>query len=189
MRERIDPERGDWAGEPQVPDVEGGLSAGQGKAHLTLGQQQLDALLAVLTRVREESRARAVLLIDGKGMLLGEVGETSALDITRMGPLAASSVAATSSLAALVGEREFTVLFHQAEDDSIQLTLVEDGVILAVFFGREAPWGLVRLRSRKASREIQDILRHAGAQRQEPSWLLDPPGEITAQDIEEFFTF
>jgi predicted regulator of Ras-like GTPase activity (Roadblock/LC7/MglB family) len=159
-------------------------------AGLALREKDLDALLPVLTRLREGSHSRAVLLIDSGGGVLGEVGETLGLDLTALGRLAASSVTATSSLAQVIGEKEFTILFHQGERESIHLTLVEEGVILAVLFGKGAALGLIRLRVRKASEEVKRILRGSEGRSSRTTWWAEgPPSEITAQDIDDLFTF
>ena len=46
----------------------------------------------------------------------------------------AGNVAATDGLAKLIGEKEFSILFHEGERDNIHISLVAQRVILVVIF-------------------------------------------------------
>ena len=151
------------------------------------GEQQ--ALLAALARVHLASGARALLLIDVGGRLLAEVGETKDLDVAAFASLTARNIATTAALARLVGEEDFSILFHQGRKDSIHISLLGDSAILAVIFGRSASLGMVRLRVGKAAAEIQRIVQKLQRRRSLPGRLESSPlCDITERDIDEFFT-
>jgi len=59
--------------------------------------------------------------------------------------LVAGSFAATKEMAKLLGEEEFSALYHQGENDNIQLSLVGDRTILTVIFDDSTTLGMVRL--------------------------------------------
>ena len=60
-------------------------------------------------------------------------------------------------MARLLGEEEFSVLFHQGRRDNIQLTLVGDRTILATVFDERTTIGMVRLYAKEAAENLQKI--------------------------------
>ena len=66
-------------------------------------------------------------------------------------------MAATDGLARLIGEKEFSILFHEGEKDNIHISIVAQRVILVVIFDERSSLGLVRLRVKKASGELNDV--------------------------------
>lgn len=110
-----------------------------------------------LERLCIETKASAVLLIDKAGQLITSAGDTSALDIPSFATLSAADFAATSNLADLIGEHDFSTLFHQGIDKSIYVSLISDQVILAVIFPKETTLGLVRIKVNKASEELETL--------------------------------
>lgn len=166
------------------------MSLKDGVGQLVVYEQEHEELKSILARAHSESRARAVLLIDANGQLVADWGETDGLDVTSFSTLAASNIAATATMAKLVGENDFTLLFHQGKEDSIHISLIDQKVILAVIFGKEASLGLVRLRVRKAAREIEDVLvRILHRMSIQDRLDLNPLCEITEEDIDELFKF
>lgn len=162
----------------------------EGVAQLVVQEAEHRAFETMIARVRAETRARAVVLLDTNGQLLAKAGDTADLDITAFASLAASNIAATASMAQLVGEDDFTILFHQGVKDSIHISLVGQRVILAVIFGLEASLGMVRLRTRRAAAELEAVVarvfRRLSA---EDRGDLATLGEITEHDIDDLFSF
>ena len=74
-----------------------------------------------------------------------------------MASLTAGNVAATDALAKLIGEKEFSVLFHEGERDNIHISIVGLRVILVVIFDERSSLGLVRLRVKKAAVELNGV--------------------------------
>ena len=60
-------------------------------------------------------------------------------------------------LAKLIGENEFPNQFHEGAKDSLYMTLVGGRVVLVVIFDNRTSLGLVRLRIKKASDELDKI--------------------------------
>jgi predicted regulator of Ras-like GTPase activity (Roadblock/LC7/MglB family) len=141
-------------------------------------------------KLLRESNAKAVFLVDRNGQLIASTGETAHLDTTSLASLTAGNIAATGGLAKLIGEKEFSILFHEGEKDNIHLSIVAGRVILVVIFDQRSSLGLVRLRVRKASEELSrvfdDLLRKSsgsgtGIERQSPF------AEISDDDIDNLF--
>src|SRR5262249_54563326 len=107
--------------------------------------------------------------------------------------LTAGNVAATDGLAKLIGEKEFSILFHEGERDNIHISLVAQRVILVVIFDDRSSLGLVRLRVKKASQELErtfeQLLKKAEAERGALGSRFDSPfAEITDEDIDSLFS-
>src|SRR6266705_3664012 len=82
-------------------------------------------------------------------------GDMRGVDATSLASLTAGNVAATDGLAKHIGEKEFSILFHEGERDNIHISLVAQRVILVVIFDDRSSLGLVRLRVKKASQELE----------------------------------
>lgn len=112
----------------------------------------------ILKKLKETANANAVLLIDKAGQLITSIGDISSLDLTSFATLSAADFGATSQLAELIGEKSFSSLYHQGEKSSLYISLVADRVILAVLFDSKTTLGLVKVRTKHASAELEKIL-------------------------------
>ncbi len=112
---------------------------------------------AVMTRLLQGSEAKCALLVDKDGHLIARHGFTQSLDTTALSALMAGSFASTAEIAKLVGEPEFSVLFHQGRKDHIHMGIVGDRSILAVIFDDRTTIGMVRLYAKEAAEELQKI--------------------------------
>lgn len=86
--------------------------------------------------------------------MVTKAGSTEDFDIQAVSALVAGSYAATREMARLLGEEEFSVLFHQGKKDNIQLTLVGDRTILATVFDERTTIGMVRLYAKEATEKL-----------------------------------
>src|SRR6188508_874281 len=82
----------------------------------------------------ELSGARCALLIDREGHLVTRRGDAVQNSLESISALIAGSFAATREMARLLGEDQFSTLFHQGERDSIQVSLVGDRALFAMVF-------------------------------------------------------
>ena len=117
--------------------------------------QQIDRLLMKLLKGAE---AKCSLLVDKDGHLVTRQGFTHSLDTTALAALLAGSFASTKEIARLVGEPEFSVLFHQGKKDHIHISLVGERSILVVIFDDRTTIGMVRLYCKEIGEEISSVL-------------------------------
>lgn len=110
-----------------------------------------------LEALRKESNAESVLLIDKAGQLITSAGDISAMDMSAFASLSAADFAATSQLAMLIGEAEFSTLFHQGKTLSLYVSVVAQSVILVVIFGGKTTLGLVRLKVNTYAKKLENI--------------------------------
>ena len=117
---------------------------------------KIDQLLAEFLRL---SGAKCALLIDKEGHLVTKRGELRTIDIDTISALVAGSFAATKEMARLLGEAEFSALFHQGERDNIQLTLVGDRTLLTILFDDRTTVGMVRLYAGETAKKMVEIYK------------------------------
>jgi predicted regulator of Ras-like GTPase activity (Roadblock/LC7/MglB family) len=121
-----------------------------------------------------EASASEALLLDRGGQLLASGGKSSSFDTVSIGALAAGAFSSTNAIASLLGETEFSVLFHQGARESIHVSTVDDQTILLAIFGEETTVGMVRLFAKEASRAIQTVLAEGRARPQRVGALSTP---------------
>jgi len=154
-----------------------------------LYDEELIRFTKVLEKLLHDSNAGSAFLIDKNGQLICAVGETDKLDTTSLASLTAGNIAATGGLAKLIGEKEFSILFHEGEKDNIHISIVGGRIILVVIFDNRSSLGLVRLRVKKAGAELQTILDDLITRTEESQKAGGSPfAEITEEDIDNLFS-
>jgi len=120
------------------------------------------------------------LLIDRSGQPLAETGVSRTLDTGSIGALAAAAFSATAALAQLLGESEFSVLFHEGVRESMHVSTVDDETILLAIFDERTTVGMVRLFAREASTSIGGILEET---RKRPKRVGALAAPLTAEEM------
>jgi predicted regulator of Ras-like GTPase activity (Roadblock/LC7/MglB family) len=143
------------------------------------GQRRLDELLGGYVR---QAAARCALLVDRAGQCLVVAGDAAWLDRTAFASLAAADFAASDQLAVLLGEEEFSSLYHQGETGSMVLADVSGRAILATLFDGRSTLGLVRLRLRAVLPECAELLELAMRRPPPEQRLVDPGWLDEAED-------
>lgn len=128
---------------------------------LIIHKQELEQIEKAMVHLLRTAEAKCALLVDKDGHLITRQGFTHSLDTTALAALLAGSFASTREIARLVGEPEFSVLFHQGKKDHIHVSLVGERGILAVIFDDRTTIGMVRLYAREIGEELGNILSKA----------------------------
>ncbi|HTO87907.1 MAG TPA: roadblock/LC7 domain-containing protein [Thermoanaerobaculia bacterium] len=160
---------------------------------LVLYDEEFQRIRDSLQRLRHDANANVVFLVDKNGQQIAAVGDLQSLDTTSLASLTAGNVAATDGLARLIGEKEFSILFHEGEKDNIHISIVAQRVILVVIFDERSSLGLVRLRVRRATTELDKIFEDIAAKVEKEKESLQaefesPFAEITDEDIDRLFS-
>jgi len=158
-----------------------------------LFDEEFHQIKDVIGRLKADAQAKVVFIVDKNGQQIAAMGDMESLDTTSLASLTAGNVAATDGLARLIGEKEFSILFHEGERDNIHISLVAQRVILVVIFDEKSSLGLVRLRVKKASMELEktfeQLMKKAEAERGNLANRFDSPfAEITDEDIDSLFS-
>jgi predicted regulator of Ras-like GTPase activity (Roadblock/LC7/MglB family) len=154
-----------------------------GSASWSFTQDDFDAITQTLQRFLYDSNARCALLVDRTGQLVATVGEQPNFDPTAFATLTAADFSANDQLARLIGESDFSTLFHQGERESMYLADVARRVILVVLFDNRTTLGLVRLKMKLAVDELAKLFeavfeREKEVQAARPNILAGAEDEI-----------
>jgi len=160
---------------------------------IVMYEEEFNQIKQIISKLRVDANAKVVFLVDKNGQQIAAQGEIENLDTTSLASLTAGNVAATDGLARLIGEREFSILFHEGERDNIHISIVSGRVILVVIFDERSSLGLVRLRVKKASGELTEvfnrIMEKVEKERSEAGAAFESPfAEITDDDIDSLFS-
>ena len=158
---------------------------------MVMYEEEFQEITAVIERLLQDANAKVIFLVDKNGQLISGVGDTERFDTTSLASLTAGNIAATGGLAKLIGEKEFSILFHEGEKDNLHISIVGGRVILVVLFDSRSSLGLVRLRVKKASDELSAIFDKLlkKAEDKEKRGASDFPfAEITDDDIDNLFS-
>lgn len=155
---------------------------------IVMHEPQFQRIKTVIGRLCLETASRMVFLVDRDGQPIASHGDMSQLDATSFASLAAGNVAATSSMARLIGEKSFPALSHEGERESIYISVIGRSLLCVVYDDRST-LGLVKLRVRRASQELalvlEEITRLSEQRRsQEVAFFA----EITDEDIDSLFS-
>ncbi len=155
---------------------------------LVMYEEEFKEITGILDKLTREANAKVVFLVDKNGQLIASAGDTEKIDATSLASLTAGNIAATSGLAKLIGEKEFSILFHEGERENIHISLVGQRVILVVIFDRRSSLGLVRLRVKKSSEELNAIFDKLLKKIETEPEAESPFAEITDEDIDNLFS-
>ncbi len=121
--------------------------------------------MKVIDEILEEflrlSNARCALLVDKGGHMITQKGSAQSFDTDTISALVAGSFAATKEMARVLGEEEFSVLFHQGLRDNIQLMLVGDRTLFTVIFDEATTIGMVRLYANETGKRLEEVFAEA----------------------------
>ena len=154
-------------------------------------EEEYQQIKDILQRLQVDSNSKTVFLVDKNGQQIAVQGDMRGVDATSLASLTAGNVAATDGLAKLIGEKEFSILFHEGERDNIHISIVAARVILVVIFDERSSLGLVRLRVKRATAEMNSIFEvidtKVDRERDMGISLDSPFAEITEEDIDALF--
>jgi len=160
---------------------------------IVMYEAEFNQIKAIISKLRVDANSKVVFLVDKNGQQIAAHGDIENLDTTSLASLTAGNVAATDGLARLIGEKEFSILFHEGEKDNIHISIVAQRVILVVIFDERSSLGLVRLRVKKASEELNRVFANIMAKverekAQAGAAFESPFAEITDEDIDSLFS-
>lgn len=123
---------------------------------LELNKKQLETIEQILEEELIELGVQNVILIDLAGNVIvnldnGKINH----DVYSLAALAAGNFGAVSAMANIIGEQEFSLLFHKGETDSIHFSKVTQDLLLITIFSKDVSLGFLRLKVNEANRKIQ----------------------------------
>ncbi len=126
---------------------------------LSLYKDDLDQINSTLKEFISIADANCALLIDKDGYMVTRAGSLADIDMQGVATLVAGSFATARTMARLLGENEFCLLFHEGKKKgNIQINLVGDHCFLVSAFDARTTVGMVRLYAKEATEKLVRIL-------------------------------
>jgi predicted regulator of Ras-like GTPase activity (Roadblock/LC7/MglB family) len=126
--------------------------------NIIITKKDLEKIDLCLNQVVSSSLAHSVLLIDRSGQLIAQHGSTPGIDIVSLSALTAANFGATAEIARMLGEEEFTLLFHKGKNENVYFSAIGEDVIMVALFDDKTSLGLIRLQINKIIDELSKIL-------------------------------
>ena len=125
----------------------------------TLGQEQLDIIEEILQQDLIDVGVRCVFLIDMAGNIIANKDNgQSKHDVYSLAALAAGNFGAVSAMAKIIGEGEFSLLFHKGKKENIHFNKIITEFLLITIFSNDISLGFLRLKVNKSVEKIKKIL-------------------------------
>jgi predicted regulator of Ras-like GTPase activity (Roadblock/LC7/MglB family) len=139
-----------------------------GASSWSFREEDYRAITEHLNGLLRETNVKSLILVDRNGQVVANVGEPPQFDPQAFASLTAADFSANDQLAKMIGEHEFSSLFHQGEKESMYLADVARRVILVALFDSRTTLGLVRLKVKGTvetlTKVFEDMFNRSGAQ-------------------------
>ncbi|WP_080804416.1 roadblock/LC7 domain-containing protein [Desulfamplus magnetovallimortis] len=126
-----------------------------------LSEKQLKGIDNVLKVKLIDAGVKNAILIDMAGNTVSKQNDGNFnIDTVAFAALAAGNFAAVDAMAQMVGESEFSLLFHKGETASIHFSKVNENLLLITMFHKDISLGLIRLKVTETNNAINKICRN-----------------------------
>ena len=149
---------------------------------LSLTEKDVAESRKILQDLLVRAEADGCVVCDCGGYVLAQEGR-GAQDPLLLSALGAGVFGASRELARLLGEDEFSAVFHQGERKSIFIRAVDTDILLVIIFSNSASVGLVKFYAAPAASELKGVfaaVREAGEQVDHPeqSFVLSQGADL-----------
>ncbi|WP_456431357.1 roadblock/LC7 domain-containing protein [Thermosulfuriphilus sp.] len=131
-------------------------------ADFILTPERIEQTKALFEEALISTGVHMALLIDEAGNILVDTGDNKGLDTVSLAALAAANFGATCEIARMIGEEDFTLLFHKGKKESVHFSKIGPHLILVLIFGDDISLGVVRLKAAQVAQEIAKIFGSDG---------------------------
>ncbi len=123
-----------------------------------VSQEQLEKIDGILGDQLINIGVDCVIIIDMAGNIItAKDNGTSKYDVYSFAALAAGNFATVDAMAKLVGEQEFSLLFHKGTDCNIHFSKIDEELLLITMFGKHISLGFLRLNVVEAIDQIRKL--------------------------------
>lgn len=122
-------------------------------------KEQIESIEETLQKELIDLGVQSVILMDLAGNVIVNLDSGEAdHDVFSLAALAAGNYGAVSAMANIIGEQEFSLLFHKGEEESIHFSKVVDDLLLLTIFNKNVSLGFLRLKVGEAIKRIQSLI-------------------------------
>lgn len=129
-----------------------------------ISKTDLKKIEDVIERELLKGGAEHVILVDMSGNLVMERGSLKVEDLLSLAVLSAANFAATAEIAKLIGEEDFSLLFHKGDTLNIHFSRFGKSHILITLFGDSVSLGLIRIRCQTVTQRLLPMVNAAKGQ-------------------------
>jgi len=121
-------------------------------------QDQLDKTEDILEKNLIENGVKSAIVLDMAGHIIASCKSKDCThDIYSLAALAAGNFGAVSAMAQIVGEEEFSLLFHKGADKNLHFSKISEELLLIATFGNEVSLGFLRMKISESLNVIRSI--------------------------------
>lgn len=126
----------------------------------SISQEKLGEIDGLLTAELIGAGVQCAIVIDMAGNTIAKRDNGKCkYDMFSFAALAAGNFAAVDAMAKIIGEQEFSLLFHKGEKASIHFSKINEDLLLITMFGKELSLGFLRLKVAGVVEKIKGIWR------------------------------
>jgi predicted regulator of Ras-like GTPase activity (Roadblock/LC7/MglB family) len=138
-----------------------------------LNQKKLASLENVLRQNLINEGVSCAILIDMAGNIVASLDDDGGQsDIYSLACLAAGNYGAVKAMANLIGEGDFSLLFHKGRKMNIHFKTITSEYLLINIFNKELSLGCLRLKVTEAVKKMKDVL-HTPIEEELPSIMFN----------------
>ena len=126
---------------------------------MILFPEDIDSLNVILEQLAKKANLLLAVLINKDGRLLTYQGSLEKIDTVSMAALVAGNSASTLAIANLMGETEFSTMYHQGKDRHIFIAVVDENTFLCLVFDDRTNIDRVKVFARQFDRQIKSALK------------------------------
>lgn len=125
---------------------------------MVLFPEDIERLNAVLSQLVFKANLLLGVLVNKDGRLLTCQGSLGDIDTVSMAALVAGNSASTLAIANLMGEKEFSTMYHQGKDKHIYIAAVDENTFLVLVFDDRTNIDRVKVFARQFDRQVKHSL-------------------------------
>jgi len=126
---------------------------------LIVTREQILQLESIVGKELLDAGADHVIIVDMSGNLIMQQGSMYMEDIFSLAALSAANFAATAEIAKLIGEEDFSLLFHKGDKRNIHFSRLGREHIIITLFNESVSLGLIRLKLNRAIEQMASIFK------------------------------
>ena len=120
---------------------------------LVITEQGMRNVQAILERLRHETKAKYLLLVEKSGQTIASAGDQNPYAMA-LSALVAGAFSSTREIARLLGEPEFKTMFQQGAKFNLFIALLDTHDMLTVVFDENSTLGMIKLKSQQLGIEL-----------------------------------
>jgi len=125
--------------------------------NLILTKKDIGKLEEIIADQLLDSGAEHVVLADLSGNLIMECGSLEMEDVFSLAAVSAANFAATAEIARLIGEQDFSLLYHKGGKRNVHFSRLANDYLIITLFNDNVSLGLIRLKLGSAINEMTEI--------------------------------